>query len=279
MENENRKIRLLVTDMDGTFLNSSSEIPQSNIDTVLRLKKHDIPTVICTGRPVSFVRKFVHQSGVSSTVISCNGAVIADAFSGEVFYSQNLAVAIVKRIVKFFLSKNIDCLAYTDTGVILFSENSERINAFRAYNETLSSDIEPAPLLPLEKNTDILFSGKTCKILVTVKTEEERSIAYDFLNNEKDVYIVPSGRNLIDIMTKNISKGVGVKKLAQKLNIPLEQVCVAGDNKNDISMFEVAGMAVCMSNGDESAKKIATVITKKTNDDGGFCEIEEFILS
>lgn len=155
MNKRKHKIRLLVTDMDGTFLNSSSEIPQKNIDTVAHLKEHGVPTVICTGRPVSFVRQFIHQSGASSTVISCNGAVIADAFSNDVLYSQNLPVDTVKHIVNFLLTKNIDCLAYSEAGVILFSEGSERINTFRAYNEKLSDNIAAA------KNAVTIITKKT----------------------------------------------------------------------------------------------------------------------
>ena len=45
-------------------------------------------------------------------------------------------------------------------------------------------------------------------------------------------------------MNKGVSKGEGLKQLCKKLSIDSSQVVAIGDNENDISMFQVAGLAV-----------------------------------
>ena len=47
----------------------------------------------------------------------------------------------------------------------------------------------------------------------------------------------------------------------------------AGDEQNDLSMIQAAGMGIAMVNGSEEVKMAATVITTKDNDHDGLAEV------
>ncbi len=272
-------IKLIITDMDGTFLNSASSVPSQNAQTIKKLREKHIPVIFCTGRPVSIVDEYIRQSGASAIVIGCNGAVIQDTTSGKVLYGKFFKKNTVKKIVDFCLSKRMDCLAYTDTGDVFFSDTSERVNIFRNYNiRAVQGKSTPVSLFPMESEKQRLFSMKISKVLVTGNSDEDLPHTWRFLENIKDICAVPSMQNVIDIMTKGVSKGKAVKKTAQLLHIPLSEICVVGDNKNDISMFKTVPMAVCMANGDKEAKKFAKYVTKKTNDEGGSLEAGSYAI-
>ena len=50
-----------------------------------------------------------------------------------------------------------------------------------------------------------------------------------------------------------------------------------GDERNDITMFDFAGTAVCMSNGSEEAKKHADYVTTSNDEDGISNAFEKFL--
>lgn len=63
------------------------------------------------------------------------------------------------------------------------------------------------------------------------------------------------------------------------LSIGQEEIIVAGDNYNDLSMLKVAGLAVAANNAVEDVKKQCDYICENDNNQGVLAEIiEKFIL-
>jgi hypothetical protein len=67
------------------------------------------------------------------------------------------------------------------------------------------------------------------------------------------------GRNLsiLDILPAGCSKGAAILSLAATHGIAPSQILAIGDNWNDVSMLEIAGSAVLMSNAPEDLKALA----------------------
>ena len=80
-------------------------------------------------------------------------------------------------------------------------------------------------------------------------------------------------------MNKGVSKGEGLKQLCKTLDVDTSQVVAIGDNENDISMFQVAGLAIAMENGDDIAKEYSHVITDINDEDGVAKAIEKYVLN
>lgn len=69
--------------------------------------------------------------------------------------------------------------------------------------------------------------------------------------------VITSGFYWLKIFHKYADKGSIVKLLASNLNIPLSNVMVFGDYFNDLSMFEVAGHSIAVSNAQPEVKEAA----------------------
>ncbi|MDF2533548.1 MAG: family hydrolase, partial [Clostridia bacterium] len=82
----------------------------------------------------------------------------------------------------------------------------------------------------------------------------------------------------IEVMNKEVSKGNAVAKLAEIYNIKPAEIITLGDNENDISMIEYAGLGVAMGNAVQLLKDKADYITADYMDDGVAQVIEKFIL-
>ena len=62
------------------------------------------------------------------------------------------------------------------------------------------------------------------------------------------------------------------------LGIPREKVMALGDNGNDVTMLEYAGVSVCMGDGSDSAKAAAKFLTAPHTEDGLAKAIRKFAL-
>ncbi len=79
-------------------------------------------------------------------------------------------------------------------------------------------------------------------------------------------------------MYKGVSKGNAIKILCDLYDIDREEVIAIGDNENDISMIEYAGMGIAVGNAAEALKAKADYITGDYLDDGVAEAIEKFAL-
>ena len=75
----------------------------------------------------------------------------------------------------------------------------------------------------------------------------------------------------------NCSKGNALKIVSKYLNIPIENTVAIGNDKNDISMFEVAGLSVAVANASDDIKNKADHITLSNDEDGVAIFLEELI--
>ena len=75
------------------------------------------------------------------------------------------------------------------------------------------------------------------------------------------------------------SKGDLLKMFCDEHSIDMKYVWSFGDMTNDITMFEVSGVGVCMLNGSPDAKAAADIITEKPISEDGWADfVENHIL-
>lgn len=70
--------KLIVSDMDGTLLNSIGEISSENLNAINKAIHSGVEFAIVTGRPYISVKKILEDNNLSCSVIGCNGAQVTD---------------------------------------------------------------------------------------------------------------------------------------------------------------------------------------------------------
>ncbi len=88
----------------------------------------------------------------------------------------------------------------------------------------------------------------------------------------------PSKPIYLEFVDTNVTKSNGIRHLAERYGITMEEVIAAGDSYNDLSMLQSAGLSVAMENAPEDIKAHADFITKSNDEDGIAHVIEKFIL-
>jgi hypothetical protein len=88
-----------------------------------------------------------------------------------------------------------------------------------------------------------------------------------------------SNDRYLEFYSKEAGKGSALTKLCRYLNIMPQNSVAAGDEENDISMLEAAGIGACMANGRDIVKNRADYVTLNDNNNDGIAEIiDKFIL-
>lgn len=88
-----------------------------------------------------------------------------------------------------------------------------------------------------------------------------------------------SSNRYMEFNKLGVDKGAGLKHLAEILGIGIEETIAVGDNYNDMSMLQVAGLSVAAANAVDDVKKACDIVTKADNNQGVVAEvIERFIL-
>ena len=97
---------------------------------------------------------------------------------------------------------------------------------------------------------------------------------------EKKGYIsFKTETTMYEFCNAKASKGDLLKMFCDEHGIDMKYVWSFGDMTNDITMFEVSGVGVCMLNGSPDAKAAADIITEKPISEDGWADfVEKHIL-
>lgn len=286
-------IKLLALDLDGTLLNSRSEVPESNRRAIRDAENTGVLVTIATGRRFRDARPIGLDLELNAPLITHNGALLKYAQDEATVACSLLTTEAALEIVRVGKAAGGDPLVSTDPyghGELLYDRVSEQNLPLRKYlrwSETLHggeagregvrhvSSLENA--VPENDVVHISYSGP-CDAMVefVAIVKEELGESVTLLET-----IYPRlDFTLIDILPRDASKGHGVSKLAEIKGLSHDEIMVVGDNFNDLEMLELAGTPVVMANADERLRTVPGFYTTLTNDEGGVAAaIERFILT
>ena len=253
----NRK--LILIDSDDTLKKSDGTISERVKKAIRDNKKAGNIVIICTARPRYQTLEVMRESGANCIVISSNGAEIYDSLKQEVLFNSFIAKKLVTKLVG-------DAFA-NDIRLILATENIEYV----------TKEVRN-PKQVLLNNTNYANELSECDIKQCMFIDEKKDKIYI----EKEVISHISELHIVDEISENssyhekwfsvsnsiCSKGNALKIVSKYLNIPIENTIAIGNDKNDISMFEVAGLSIAVDNASDDIKNEVDYVTLSNDEDG-----------
>jgi len=260
------KVKLVVTDMDGTLLNSNHEVSAEFFILFKKLKKNNIHFIAASGRQYFSIVDKLEQIKDDITIIAENGAFAMQG-KNELFTS-GLSLDQVQKTVQLLRTiKNTHIVlcgkkaAYIETKDEIFESMFQQYYAkYEIVND-------------LTKLTDDTFF----KIAAYHFDCSETHILPNIKQLENEMQVIVSGQNWLDISHNNANKGFALNMLQDQLNISKEETMVFGDYNNDLKMLELADFSYAMENAHPNVKKIANYLTK-SNDENGVEQILEQVI-
>jgi Cof subfamily protein (haloacid dehalogenase superfamily) len=261
-----KNVKLIVTDMDGTLLDSKHQLPPNFQETYQELQAKNIKFVAASGRQYfSIIDKFESFSN-NITIVAENGAYIKSNTSEIAVNKINLEklksiVSFIRTIPNTYLVLCGKKQAYIEQNDLAFiSFFKEFYNSYQLVDDVLSME-------------DDFF-----KIALYNPNGAEENI-YPFLNPFKTAFqIKVSGYYWVDVMQLNINKGTALEQLQTIWHITKEETLVFGDYLNDLELFKQATYSVAMENAHSAIKGLASYQTKSNDENGVVDFIQKNIL-
>lgn len=255
---------LIAIDSDGTLKHTNGTISDRTKEIIRKVNINNI-VVICTARPRYHTLDISKQVGSDKYLISSNGTEVFDNVHNNIIWSSFLSSSDCKKIY--------DDISRLGLRTIFVCDNVEYVTQFtRNSSQILLSD----------KNINELLSKKIKQVMIIGK-EKEKIINYKkIILNEYKLNVIDTSNASkeeiwFSIISPNASKGEALKQLAQYLNIPNKNVIAIGNDNNDLSMIEMAGIGIAVSNATPTLKKNADKIIKSNDDDGVYYFLKELI--
>jgi 5-amino-6-(5-phospho-D-ribitylamino)uracil phosphatase len=285
-------IKLLALDLDGSLLDSTGSIPNTNRNAIREAEAAGVLVTIATGRRFRDARPLGLQLELNAPLVTHNGALLKYADSLETVSAKLLDAETTQEIVRVGREYGGDALVSTDprgNGTMLYdrvSDNNIPLKKYLRWAENLHGGsagregVEHVPSLEAiiddHEVVHISFSG-SCDSMAAMLSFLETELG-------NSVTILPTiypelDFTLIDILPPNTTKGTGLAKLAEIQGIGPENVMAIGDNFNDLGMLEFAGTPVVMGNADADLLNRTEFFKTDTNNNGGVAAaIDRFIL-
>ncbi|MFO7617473.1 MAG: HAD family hydrolase [Bacteroidales bacterium] len=263
-------IKMVVTDLDGTLLNSDQQVSLQDYRLLESMEERNIIRVIATGRsPFSF-RKVIPGDFPIDYLVFSSGAGIMDYRTGEILLSHNLPGHQVHHIASQLhaMGQPFKVLApvpenhhyvYYDNGN-LHSDFIRRMENYRGFEKPISFD--PPNF------------GDACQFLIILPPDP---IRFEQLKAEFSGVKVIRATSPIDhqsiwmeIYHEDVSKGNAVAWLGNKLGIKKEEILGIGNDYNDIDLLEYAGHPFVVSNAPDELKSEFRVVS--SHNESGFSE-------
>ncbi|MCT4662353.1 MAG: HAD family hydrolase [Tissierellales bacterium] len=266
--------KLAVFDLDGTLLDEKHEISRENKDSILKLEELGCKIVIATGRSDLLVKEYVKKLGVKTPVISCNGAMIRNPMTKEVWRKRIMSSEKVRDILSICNEEQFTYMAYSDE--YIFTIPSKRLEYFQTRNKKLEEDCKVP--FRVNESIDCILKEEIYKILIIEEDSNRFELLRDKFVGIEGLEICQSSKGLMDFMVEGTSKRGAIEWLAGEYSIDRSDILAFGDNYNDIEMLKFAGCAVTTENAVEEVKEIADYVSIHHDDNGVSWAIENYVL-
>lgn len=268
--------KLLCVDLDGTLLDDEKNISRENLDAIEEILIRGHKFAIVTGRPLASALIVAKENNLireGSYIATFNGGQIYDCSSGKVIREVRMPMEYARFVFDKAYEAGLHVHTYDDEHVIC-KRQSEELD-FYLKNTKLEGVITEDPLTFIEQPP----------IKLIVMSMSGREVLEPFRDSllewsEGKLSSIFSNPHLLEYSSPQIGKGETIIELGKLLGVDICDTIACGDEENDLSMIEAAGVGVAMVNGTDAVKAVADYITEKNNNENGIKEvIERFIFS
>ncbi|HXE74156.1 MAG TPA: Cof-type HAD-IIB family hydrolase [Candidatus Xenobia bacterium] len=276
------RIRLLAIDLDGTLLDTQSQISDANRRAVAAAHERGVEIVIVTGRRAAFAGPISAQLGCPYALLSSNGAVVKDV-DGATRHRQLLPASKAREVLKAVGEGRQHALLLFDRegrGAIVVESLDpahEPVEGYFKRNEKFLEQVVPLEAALTDDPIQVLFAGAVERIREVNTRLRQAAVAAEVSialaeYPQRDL-------SLMDVLERGCNKGAALRWWTERRGLTRAQVMAIGDNWNDREMLEYAGLPVVMANASEELKGNGWAVTGSNDEDGVAAAIEKYLLT
>ena len=263
-------IKLVVTDLDDTLLDTSIRVPASAKACIQKLQQAGVTVAIATGRMHMSAEAIAKDAGITAPIISFNGAMIRNPGEKEPIYHCPLTQQQVELIFSLGFDDSLAVQYYAND--ILY------LRSWHPLSQQYIGDTRCQYQVFPQMENAVAELGLPSKILIAGEDATIQAIWRQAAAFQNVLYVTSSYHCFLEFLNPASDKGTGVQALGKLLGIPKEQTLVIGDNYNDRELFSGGEIKIAMGNAVDALKEMATWVTVTNDQDGWAKAMERFVL-
>ena len=272
------RYKLIAIDLDGTLLDSQSQVPERNRRAIAMARERGVMVVICTGRGIRSTRPILEhlQLDTRAPVIFRNGSIVRSELHGVTWYRRSFLGDEVKPLLRRMLAAGIHPVVCVDEYPhedFYLMDKTLTIPVERDFYYKFHGAIREVPDLLAVAYPEVSVVGARgdTALLHGLQAAVQQDPA---LNVSSHVIALPSGVSYFEGHQSGTSKWAGLEYLLWHFGWQPADVLAIGDAMNDVQMIRSAGYGVAMANSDPACHAAAKEIAPP-NDDCGVAYIIE----
>lgn len=268
-------IKMITTDIDGTLLNNNKQISTHTKEVLQEARRQGIYVVLCSGRPLVGVQEYLSELGLTGNddyVITFNGAQVQHGTGDRPLIANLLTGQDFCLLDELAHKLGVRGQAVTPDGnIYLTTPDISPVTVMDSYFTKMLLHVRPAALPTEVSHLAKYMWADVPKVLDQAIDNLPQKVRDKY-------YCVHSEEWFFEFMHPLATKGQAMVELAGKLKIMPSEVMAVGDQDNDLTMIETAGLGVAMGNANSTVKQEAQVVTEDNEHDGLAVAVEKYVL-
>jgi Cof subfamily protein (haloacid dehalogenase superfamily) len=260
-------------DLDGTLLNSHTQLSTRNQFALEKCIQRGIPVIITTSRSERAARRVIGDDlSNACSMVMANGANAngRTPLSGSV--RETIPADVAKDIVELTLRTEFAVRVTVEIDGFDFDfgcnmqDTTEQLWELNSDTPIVISIDEAIARIPNKISVKV-FRGDLSAVMNKI-SEKFRSV----------VSVFPSDKGtFFNIVNNRTSKLAALGKLLSSQAIPLDNVIAFGDDLPDLEMLQACGISVAMANAFPEIKAVCTYQTLRNDEDGVAVVLEKML--
>lgn len=254
-----QKIKVIISDLDGTLLNSDHTISSYTKSVFQELHKQNYLIIVATGRHHMDAMAIIETLDFPVYLVTSNGARIHSP-QKKLLYSFDMNGDAVKSVLALDIDPEITTVIFKET-VWQTSKTNKKLNAFQ-------KDLTYPPEVV---NFAELDDFSAIKIFFTHEDHQKLEALKDkILQSHSDVFSHAFSLPIcLEFMDKSVDKSAAISKILEMEGYSFDETITFGDGFNDEKMLCAAGLGLIMGNAPDNLKSKLShleVIASNTED-------------
>lgn len=262
------KYKMIFSDIDGTLLDSSHQVPEETRQEILKLEREGVPFILVSARMPDAMTTIQDQIGNRAPMVCYSGALIRDE-RGENLYSCQMDLGVAMEI-KELLDREyprICCNTYGGSRWVVDDDKNPWVMKEEAITGRKAE----------RGDMKVVFTAGQGihKFLLMGDHEEIERLEGCLKRKYPRLSIATSSPVYMEVMDGKVKKSEGVRFLCSYFGVGMDEVIALGDGCNDMDMLQAVHNSYAMANACEEVKRSAAHVTLDNDRQGLLAVLKE----
>lgn len=251
-------VKLIVTDMDGTFLRRDGDFNRKLFPEVRdMMREKGVYFAVCTGKQCERVEELFGEDARDIWILGDSATRIIHA--GEVVYESFMDKVIGLEIIRKLEQMERDLFIIVSTSIGAVVKSGLRVDQLALVKGSF------ADVIVVDDFSEVAMEFS--KITVHDAGLDSAGMRESLREYFDEAYIVATDPAWLDIADVHTDKGTSVARLQAMLRIGPADTMVFGDGMNDVELMKMGIYSFAMRNGCEDTIAAANYVTRSNDED------------